>query len=106
MATLHDTSLLNEGVTHHPSASGIPVNYGPASRIPLNFEMESKILIDKKVKEKSTSVLQYFRSLELSMETFPVGAGDVLSVVCEKHELMAVFGYTCELITQLKPKQQ
>ena len=35
--------------------------------------------------------MQYFRSLELSMETFPVGAGDVLSVVCEKHELMAVF---------------
>ena len=51
-------------------------------------------------------MLQYFRSLERSMETFPVGAGDVLSVVCEKHELMAVFGYTCELITQLKPKQQ
>ena len=44
-----------------------PVNYGPASRKPVNFELESRILIDK-----------HFRSLELSMETFSVGAGGVL----------------------------
>jgi len=28
-------------------------------------------------------VLQYFRSLELSIETFPVGAGDVLHFICK-----------------------
>ena len=48
-------------------ASGMPVNYGPASGIPLNFELESRILIGKK-----TFVLQHFRSLELSMGTFPL----------------------------------
>ena len=32
-------------------------------------------------------------------------AGCVLTLL-ENHDLMAVFGYTCELITQLKPKQQ
>jgi len=59
-----------------PSASGIPVNYGPASRIPLNFVFESRILIDQKVfKKKKNTVLQYFRFVELSMEIFPVGAG-------------------------------
>jgi len=29
--------------------------------------------------------VQYFRSLELSMETFPVGAGDVLILFVNKH---------------------
>ena len=42
-------------------------------------------------------MLQYFCSLEHLMETFSVDVGD---------DLMAVFGYICELITQLKRKQQ
>jgi len=29
--------------------------------------------------------VQYFRSLERSMETFPVGAGDVLILFVKKH---------------------
>ena len=29
-----------------PSASGIPINYGPSSKIPLSFELESRILIN------------------------------------------------------------
>jgi len=40
-----------------PSASGIPVSYGPASRIPLNFEMESRIqprILIKRFKKKQT----------------------------------------------------
>ena len=35
------------------------------------------------------------------METFPVDAGRI-DFICKKQ----VFGYTCELITRLKPKQQ
>jgi len=38
-----------------PSASGIAVNYGPASRIPVNSELESRILIDNKgLRKKNT----------------------------------------------------
>ena len=42
---------LPEGVTPPPSVSGIPVNYGPASRILVYFGLESRILIDKMVQE-------------------------------------------------------
>ena len=54
-------------------ASRIPVNYGPASRIPLYFELEPRKLIDKMFKKNPTlrTVLQYVPSLVLTMETFP-----------------------------------
>ena len=44
-------------------------------------------------------MLQYFRSIELSMETFPMGAG-CIDFIRKKAWL------NCELITQLKTKQQ
>jgi len=40
------------------------------------------------------------------MESFPMAAGSVLILFVKKHDYMAVFDYACELITQLKPKQQ
>jgi len=51
-------------------------------------------------------VFQYSRSLELSMETFSGGCGRCIEFICKKQYQMAMFGYTCELITRLKPKQQ
>ena len=83
-------------------ASGIPVNYGPASGIPVNFELESRILIDKKVQRKNTSVLQYFQTFDGDLSG---GCIRYIDFICKRHDLMAVFGYTCELITQLKTKQ-
>ena len=46
----------------------------------LIIEMESRILMEKRFKKNNTFVLQYFCSLELSLETFPVGVGGVLTL--------------------------
>jgi len=41
-------------------------------------------------------MLQYFLSLELSMETFPVGAGGVMVLFVKSMiKWQLLFGYTC-----------